>query len=161
MKKIRQLVRITFYKNTGVLLMLIGGGMMSLSDYRFFSYRETERNGNWARGMILFALGLLILLLTPKPVDPEPMSRIKRANQRLKKAPGSNLLMLVEYLYSPATVEGVFKPIVADWRTEYFDALHEHKWFKARCIRVRYLFNFGMVMGLSKALSLVRVIAGR
>lgn len=161
MKKIRQSVKNAFHKNAAILLMLAGGWMMSLSRYRLFRFRAAEREGNWARGMILFALGLFILLLTQKPARPAPMSRVERANRRLKKAPGSNLLILVEYLYSPTTVEGVFKPIVADWRKEYFDALHEHKRLKSHCVRVRYLFSFGMAMGLSKALSLVRVIAGR
>jgi len=161
MKKIRQSVKDTFHRNTAILLVLVGGWMMALSRYRLFRFRAAEREGNWARGMILFFLGLFILLLTQKPAGSDLMSRVKRTNRRLKKAPGSNLLILVEYLYSPATVEEVFKPIVADWRKEFFDALREHKRLKSHFVRVRHLFSFGMAMGLSKALSLIRVIARR
>jgi uncharacterized membrane protein len=83
------------------------------------------------------------------------------ATPRIRKAPGSDLLVMVEYLYSPKIVEQVFKPIVADWRTEYFDALKEGKNRKAVWIRIRYILSFSMAMGLSKALSVIRSLAHR
>ena len=79
----------------------------------------------------------------------------------ISSAPGSSLLLIVEYLYSPKIVEQVFKPIVADWRTEYFDALKEGKNRKASWISIRYIFSFGMAMGLSKVLSVIRSFAHR
>jgi hypothetical protein len=79
----------------------------------------------------------------------------------ISKAPGSNLLVLVAYFYSPKIMEEVFKPLIADWRTEYFDALNEGKSTKAKWISVRYIFSFGMAMGLSKVLSVIRSVAHR
>ena len=87
--------------------------------------------------------------------------RVREKGPSIKKAPGANLLILVEYLYPPKTVEEVFKPIVADLRTEYFDALKEVRNRKAGWIRVRYTFSFVMAMGLSKALSVIRSVARR
>jgi hypothetical protein len=86
---------------------------------------------------------------------------LKSAAPNISKAPGGSLLMLVEYLYSPKTVEEVFKPIIADWRTEYFDALKEGQNRKASWISVRYIFSFGMAMGLSKVISVIRSVARR
>ena len=87
--------------------------------------------------------------------------RSKSPSHPIKKAPGSNLLILVEYFYSPKIVEGVFKQIVADWRGEYFEALQQRRLWKARLVNIRYLFSFVMAMGLSKVLSFIRSIARR
>jgi hypothetical protein len=76
--------------------------------------------------------------------------------QHIKGAPGSILLRIVEFFYSPAAVEETFKPIIADWRTEYFDALQGKRVFKARWINLRYIIAFVMAMGLSKFYSLVK-----
>lgn len=83
----------------------------------------------------------------------------KGANPSVKKAPGQVLLSIVDFFFSPTTVENVFKPIVADWRVEYFDALRDGKRWKAQWIRVRYSLRFVMAMGLSKVLSLIRGLA--
>src|ERR1044072_1750745 len=90
-----------------------------------------------------------------------PWTRTTSQTNLISAAPGSSLLSLVEFLFSPYTVEHTFKPIVADWRTEFFDALHKGRYWKARWVRVRYTFSFVMAMGLSKVFSLVRSIAGR
>jgi len=72
------------------------------------------------------------------------------------KAPGTRLFGLVDFLFSPKTVEQTFKPLIADWRYEYFEALkQEHKW-KARWISTHYRFSFIMAMGLSKVFSLLK-----
>lgn len=78
------------------------------------------------------------------------------ADKSLSKAPGSILLSIVEFLYSPASVEHTFKPIVADWRFEYFEALDQKAKWKARWIRVRYIYKFALAMGLSKVYSVVK-----
>lgn len=90
------------------------------------------------------------------------LRRDQRNDTRLiSKAPGGRLLAVVEYLYSPKTVEEVFEQIVADWRTEYFDALKEGKHGKAAWVKARYVFRFIMAMGLSRALSVIRSMARR
>jgi hypothetical protein len=83
----------------------------------------------------------------------------KNTASRISKAPGSKLLSLVEYLYSPKVLEGVFKPLVAEWRHEYFDALRDGKTIKASWINARYVLSFFMAMGLSKVLSFFRSVA--
>lgn len=85
----------------------------------------------------------------------------KNTTKHIKKAPGSNLLILVNFLYSPKIVKEVFEQIVADWRTEYFDALKAGRTWKVRWISVRYTYSFVVAMGLSKAFSLIRSIASR
>ncbi len=77
---------------------------------------------------------------------------------KIKSAPASKLLSVVEFFYSPKTVEEVFKPIIADWRIEYFEALKQNRPIKARWISVRYKYHFGMTMGVSKVYSLFQSI---
>src|SRR5215208_6006124 len=62
--------------------------------------------------------------------------------ERLIKAPGTCLIALVDFLFRPATVELTFKPLIADWQSEYFDALNQGHTIKARWIMVRYRFHF-------------------
>src|ERR1044072_760418 len=52
----------------------------------------------------------------------------------LVKAPGTKLLTLVDFLFSPKTVERTFKPLIADWRYEYFEALNQGRKYKAHWI---------------------------
>jgi hypothetical protein len=79
-------------------------------------------------------------------------------NYTISKAPGINLLALVDFLFSPKTVEQTFKPLVADWRTEYFEALKQGRTKKARWISMRYRYSFIMAMSLSKVFSLLKQI---
>lgn len=81
-----------------------------------------------------------------------------KGRPKFKTAPGTRLLSVAEFFYSPKTVEEVFKPIIADWRTEYFDALTQNRSLKARWISVRYKYHFVLAMGLSKVYSLFRSI---
>lgn len=73
----------------------------------------------------------------------------------LRKVPGTRLLRLVDFFFSPKDVEGVFKPAVADWRVEYYEARKQKRFLKARWINVRHTYRFLMAMGLSKALEAV------
>jgi hypothetical protein len=74
------------------------------------------------------------------------------------RPPGSRFLSIVDFLYSPKTVELTFQPIIADLRKEYFDSLQENRWIKAKWIRVRYFFLFLASMGLTKLWSLFSAI---
>jgi hypothetical protein len=80
---------------------------------------------------------------------------------RLHRAPGANLLLIVTFLYPPKAVEEIFKPLVADWRMEYFDALKQGQTIKACWISCRYIYSFIVAIGLSKVFSIVRRLAGR
>lgn len=112
---------------------------------------------NYLSALMALPLGFLIIRHASKSLS----SRPKNTAPSISKAPGSRLLAVVEYLYSPKTVEGVFKPIIADWRVEVFGALKEGNPRKAAWIRVRYTFSFIMAMGLSKILSVLRSVAHR
>jgi hypothetical protein len=74
------------------------------------------------------------------------------------RAPGAGLLALVDFFFSPKTIEQTFKPLVADWRYEYFEALKQSRKWKARWISLRYRFSFINAMTLSKVLSLLKQI---
>lgn len=100
-------------------------------------------------GFLRFSYSLRLKILTK-----DKKSNISSA--RIKRAPGSILISLVELLYSPKTVEHTFKPIVADWRVEYFGALQQGRIWKARWISIRYIYNFALAMGLSKLFSFVK-----
>jgi hypothetical protein len=73
-----------------------------------------------------------------------------------KKAPGTNLLRFVDFFFAASTMEKTFKPLVADWRTEYFDALQQGRKIKARWISVRYMWAFMLAMGLSRIMALFK-----
>jgi hypothetical protein len=77
---------------------------------------------------------------------------------RITKAPGAILLSFVDFFFSPKVVEQTFKPLVADWRFEYFEALHQGRTLKARWISARYRYSFIMAMSLSKIFSLLKQI---
>jgi hypothetical protein len=91
--------------------------------------------------------------------------RFRAANipQKIKEPPGTKLLTLVEFFYSRKTVEEVFKPIIADWRTEYFEAISQKRDVKAAWISTRYRYRFMLAMGVEKLYSFFRSIisAGR
>lgn len=78
------------------------------------------------------------------------------AKSRIQKAPGANLLAVAEFFFSHQTVEQTFRPLVADWRYEYCEALKESRKWKGRWISVRYRYSFIMAMGLSKVFSLLK-----
>lgn len=86
------------------------------------------------------------------------LSVIVTRTRTIKVPPGARLFAIVEFLYSPADVEGTFEPLVADWRKEYFDAVHQDRLWKARWISIRYVVRFGQAMGLKKAWNIGREV---
>lgn len=86
---------------------------------------------------------------------------VRMLSNRIANAPGARYLALVDFLYSPRTVEETFKPIIADWRLEYFNALTEKRKYKACWISIRYSYRFALAMGLSHAYALIRQIVRR
>lgn len=85
-----------------------------------------------------------------------PKGRPQVRERHINKAPGARLIQMADFFFSPKAVEETFKPTVADWRTEYFEALNQKRPLKARWINVRYTYRFLMAMGLSKAFSIVK-----
>ena len=86
---------------------------------------------------------------------------VKVVANRIANAPGARHLILVDFFYSPRTVEETFKPIIADWRLEYFNALAEKRKHKARWISIRYSYRFLLAMGLSQAYAFIKQIVRR
>lgn len=78
---------------------------------------------------------------------------------RIKQPPASRLLKLSDFLCSPKTMKLTVSPMVADWRTEYFDALKDGRGLKARWICVRYYFAFGKALALDKLLGLLKAVS--
>lgn len=81
--------------------------------------------------------------------------------RQIRQAPGSTHLGVVDFFYSPHTVEETFKPLIADWRFEYFAALAAQKRNKARWISVRYNYRFALALGLTHLYSVIRALASR
>jgi hypothetical protein len=82
---------------------------------------------------------------------------------QIRRPPGAKLLDLVDFLFPLKTVERTFKPFIADWQYEYFEALKQSRTKKARWISIRYRFAFACTfikaMGLSKMFSLFKQIS--
>jgi hypothetical protein len=83
-------------------------------------------------------------------------TKSKSTKHHVNKAPGSNLLGIVDFFFAPKTVEQTFKPIISDWRYEYFEALKRGRKWKARWISIRYRCAFVWSMSLSKVFSLLK-----
>lgn len=107
--------------------------------------------------IILALFGGTLAVVFSLPNLSELIIRGNSRGIRFERAPGSNYLSLAEFFYSPKAVEEIFKPIVADWRTEYFNALEQKRKWKARWISIRYHYRFIQVIGLSKVFSLIRI----
>lgn len=107
--------------------------------------------------IILALLGGTLAILFSLPTLSELMGRGRLQGIRFERAPGSRYLSLVEFFYSPKAVEEIFKPIIADWRTEYCEALKQRREWKARWISIRYHYRFVQVIGLSKVFSLIKI----
>jgi hypothetical protein len=107
-----------------------------------------------------FVLRVISLLANSRSLIPTLFSKLSHLRSarkaRINKPPGTVLLSIVDFLYSPKIVEETFKPIAADWRTEYFDALKQTRDWKAKWISIRYTYRFILAMGLSKFFSVVR-----
>lgn len=76
----------------------------------------------------------------------------------LKRPPGNILLRICDFLFSKKTVMLTFRPLIADWRMEYYEALDSRRRAKARWICVRYYWYFAKAFGLSKLYTLIKEI---
>jgi hypothetical protein len=85
------------------------------------------------------------------------------SKSQLIKVPGAKLLLIVDFLFRPKTVELTFIPLIADWQSEYFEALNQKRKYKAHWIMFRYRIHFActfvMALGLSKALSFFKELS--
>jgi|1186.fasta_scaffold220626_3 hypothetical protein len=61
---------------------------------------------------------------------------------RLRRAPGSLLLEVAEFVVSGRTFARVFEPVVADMQREYMEALRDGRMWKARWVRCRGTLTF-------------------
>jgi hypothetical protein len=124
-----------------------------------------------ASGSIIGGLTYTIIMQRLKP-HPAPLpqsnpgilhSKVPAISRSLKrspivKAPGTILLEICNFLFSPKVMEQTFKPLVADWRYELFEAMKDGQKWKSRWISVSYRYKFIMAMGLSKVFSLLKII---
>ena len=106
--------------------------------------------------VMMFLWILVILVVSAVVIYIAKLIRNGPRTGRISKAPGTRLLLIVDFLFSPATVEETFKPTVADWRKEYFEALRQKRFLKAGWISVRYRYRFILAMGLSKVFSVIK-----
>src|SRR5262249_38820992 len=83
--------------------------------------------------------------------------------KNLVTAPGTRAYKVVDFLFRPTTVELTFKPLIADWQFEYFEALNQGRKYKAHWIMIRYRFLFArtfiLAMGLSKVFSFFKQLS--
>jgi hypothetical protein len=142
-------------------ITLVSGSFFFIKDVMEYIALDGDVNRTFKLKIILSSFLMLMGIITLIYKLAHSGGQIKSGNRCISRAPGSGLLVIVEYFYSPKIVEQVFKPIVADWRTEYFDVLKEGKNRKASWIKIRYTFSFFMAMGLSKVLSVIRSMAHR
>jgi hypothetical protein len=98
--------------------------------------------------VILLLIGMLWgLLQVAAYID------IVQSKKSPHRPPGSRLISFADFLFSKKINEQVFLPLVADWRTEYFEALKQGRTIKARWISIRYTHSFLLAMGISKVYS--------
>lgn len=62
--------------------------------------------------------------------------------ERIIKPPTFYANKFAWFLYSTKTQKEIFEPIIADWQKEYFEALSRNEIWKARWIKVRYIYAF-------------------
>jgi hypothetical protein len=79
-----------------------------------------------------------------------------RAAARITRAPGTYVLNISEFLFSPKTLTMVVNPIIADMQAEYFAALAAGRGYKAIWICARGYWSLVKAIGL---FSLVRTVA--
>ena len=84
---------------------------------------------------------------------------LRFGRNRLAKPPGFRVLTVAEFFCSPKTIDQVFEPLVSDWQEEYFAALNENRWFKARWVSIRYMWKALLAFGLSKLFAAVRAFS--
>jgi len=74
--------------------------------------------------------------------------------------PGTHMCRFVERWFSPEKYEKVCKSVIADWHSEYFEALDQKRGpFKMAAIRIRYTYAFINMLGLLSFFQTVGKIA--
>jgi len=66
----------------------------------------------------------------------------EKFENNIHSSPSSFLISISTFCFSSKNNEEMFKPIVADWQEEYFEALFKKEIWKARWINVRYTYAF-------------------
>lgn len=79
-------------------------------------------------------------------ISPETSKKELQQINIIKYSLSTELLRIVDFLYSNETYENVFLRVVGDWREEYFEALFKKEIWKARWINVRYTYAFIIAM---------------
>jgi hypothetical protein len=138
-----------------------GACFASIGLFSWLGYAFIEENQDIAGGINAFVVGssflyIGIMLLRYRAEASREIYQDNNTTRRIKKAPGSSLLTLVDFFYAPKTVSEVFEQIVANWREEYYEALKKKRGLKARWINVRYTYRFMLAMGLSKVFSVIK-----
>jgi hypothetical protein len=114
--------------------------------------------------MIVAILGGGPFLLVASIIDAWRLSKsesrlnpqLSRRSKVINSVPGTRLLRVADFFCSPKSVELTFKPLIADLQSEYFEALMIKRKWKARWIRVRYVFSFLAAMGISRLFSFIK-----
>lgn len=134
----------------------------------FFKLDDRRNDHGWFLNAGLTAVGIIVviaaMLLAIISLAVSEFAEILREvasfrpthSNPINKTPGATLLRLVNFLYSTGTVEKTFKPIIADWRTEYFEATCQGSFVKARLISAGYAYRFVAAMALSTIYSFLR-----
>lgn len=67
--------------------------------------------------------------------------KINNSN-RIYKTPGTHLLKLANVFYGKDTVSRIFMPLFADFQEEYFEAIFQKKYFRARWVSLHLYYQF-------------------
>jgi hypothetical protein len=78
---------------------------------------------------------------------------------QLRRAPGARLDAFASFFFSKRTYATVLKPHLADMQEEYFEALSEGRWHKARWVRVRGVMCFWSHMLLQLPVSAIKLLS--
>lgn len=84
---------------------------------------------------------------------------VHRRQVKLTRPPGQRLLRVTSLLFSPKTIALTFKPLIADWHAEYFEAIKNGHHLHARLISLRYYWYYAKACGLSKFAKLFKAVA--
>jgi hypothetical protein len=151
---------------------LLEEGVAGLQDWRLALHRSPEDAlGAVLRPVVCSRISDYISVRArPRPVfsvhrqlDELGRKRIPRkgANRAaaVVKPPGHLLLAAAEWVYSPRTHTEVFRPIIADLRLEYGEALVAGRRRKASWVRWRYYAAFWAAAAARLPISAARTIA--
>lgn len=95
-------------------------------------FEELVRDASPQFWLTILAVIIAILAITVSAIFISRMQTWKKIQTgRISKVPGAQLLAIVDFLFSPTAVEETFKPTVADWHKEYFEALSQKRFLKA------------------------------